>query len=141
MRSAAALAATFAAGAATGVSVAPPKTDPLGGWHYADRPVRVCLAQDGEGQARASVRPEIVTVSGVRVHVPDLNATRAEFYTCRASLPEQFPSRLTMSLCFDRDGNVELEGRNVGNMPIPSCVLDIFERLISENPIAPMVTQ
>lgn len=142
-RNAAALAAAFAAGAASAVAVAPPKADPLGAWHYAELPVRVCFAQDGAGEARAVVRPEIVTASGARVHVPEFKATRAEFFSCRETLAKQLGVEAqspAMDLCFDRSGQVDLEGRVVARVPedsapFPACAVEAFKKLVEERSI------
>ena len=76
------------AGAAGGRLTAPDKLipDPQGAWRYAELPLRVCTAGDGQVEgwpaARGVDRPEVVTLSGHRVYAPELAVRRAEWFAC-----------------------------------------------------------
>lgn len=149
-RNAVALAGALVAGAVGGSQLAPVRDDPLGGWHYASIPVRVCTAQDGAGAARVIIRPEIITTAGVRVSVPEYRVAGSEWFTCHVEAAElawsTFPAQ---DVCYTRQSvaiatghnehivMVDIEGRPVGPATafLP-CHLDALRAVVAANPIA-----
>lgn len=133
------IAAVAIAGVGAGRVTAPfalASSDPLGGWHYAELPIRVSLAGDG-GAARAYVRPEIITRDGRRVTVPEFRGIDASWLECRASLTSE-PTRHAEEISFTRSpggAELEIEGRLHGVVPWPDCVLTIFRAVVADNPL------
>ena len=149
-KTAAAIVVAFAAGAVGGRAAIPDlsdASDPLGGWHYADLPVVVCTAKDGENIARVVVRPDIITTSEQRVFVPEFRDYAAEWMECHDTAMQVAGSTYpAQDVCYRRDSvgkfTIDIEGRDVGvASEFPTCHIEAFRSVLTSHPIVNGVPQ
>ena len=121
--------------------------DPLGAWHYADLPVVVCTAKDGENIARVVVRPDIITASEQRVFVPEFRDYAAEWMECHDTAMQVAGSTYpAQDVCYRRDSvgkiTIDIEGRDVGvASEFPTCHIEAFRSVLTSHPIVNGVPQ